>query len=163
MKRLLSIAMLLITLLCATTDKVAAQEKGDWGIGLRNSLYTHTGHGAKYGVGVFARYNFIDGLRIEPSVSVVCGNGCSVDISADVHYTICLSKTYRNMWLYPIVGVGVNEINRWSMSVNLGVGYDWDITHNWIFSAMVRYMIQTANHAYLRNPIVPQINVSYRF
>ena len=163
MKRLLSIAMLLITLLCATTDKVAAQEKGDWGVGLRNSLYTHTGHGAKYGVGVFARYNIIDGLRIEPSVSVVCGNGCSVDISADVHYTICLSKTHRNMWLYPIVGVGVNEINRWSMSVNLGVGYDWDITHNWIFSAMVRYMIQTANHAYLRNPIVPQINVSYRF
>ena len=163
MKRLLSIAMLLITLLCATTDRVAAQEKGDWGVGLRNSLYTHTGHGAKYGVGVFARYNFIDGLRIEPSVSVVCGNGCSVDISADVHYTICLSKTHRNMWLYPIVGVGVNEINRWSMSVNLGVGCDWDITHNWIFSAMVRYMIQTANHAYLRNPVLPQINVSYRF
>lgn len=90
----------------------------------------------------------------------VCGKKCSIDISADVHYVFNIKK---NMWLYPIVGVGVNEINRWSAGFNFGAGYDWGITHNWILSASVKYTVQTANHSFLRNPIVPQIGIGYRF
>ncbi len=160
MKKLASITVSTIVLLCATVFTAAAQEKGDFAIGLRNSLYTHTGTGAKYGVGIYLRYNIFDGLRIEPSVMYVCGKKCSIDISANVHYVFDIKK---NMWLYPIVGVGVNEINRWSAGFNFGAGYDWGITHNWILSASVKYTVQTANHSFLRNPIVPQIGIGYRF
>lgn len=160
MKRFASITVSTIVLLCATAFTAVAQEKGDFAIGLRNSLYAHTGHGAKYGIGIYLRCNILDGLRIEPSVSYVCGKRCSIDISADVQYTFGIGK---KMWIYPIVGVGVNEINRWSANFDFGIGCDWGITHHWILSGSVKYMVQTADHIYLRNPIVPQIGIGYRF
>ena len=110
MKKFASITVSTIVLLCAVAFTAAAQEKGDFAIGLRNALYTHTGHGAKYGVGIYFRYNIFDGLRIEPSAMYVCGKKCSIDISTDIHYMFGIRK---DMWLYPIVGIGVNEINRW--------------------------------------------------
>lgn len=160
MKRIASIAVSTIVLLCAVASPAAAQEKGNFAIGLRNSLYTHTGHGAKYGVGIYFRYNILDGLRIEPSATYVCGKKCSTDISVDVHYTFGVRK---RMWLYPVVGIGVNEINRWSANFDFGIGYDWGITHHWVLSGSMKYMVQTADHFYLRNPVVPQIGIGYRF
>lgn len=160
MKRFASITVSTIVLLCAAVFTAAAQEKGDFAIGLRNSLYTHTGRGAKYGAEIYFRYNILDGLRIEPSVTYVCGRKCSLDISTDIHYTFGVGK---RMWLYPIIGIGVNEINRWSANCNFGIGYDWSITHHWMLSVSMKYMLQSADHSFLRNPIVPQVGIGYRF
>lgn len=149
-----------LTLFLAAVSTATAQEKGNFGLGVRNSLYTHTGHGAKYGIGLFFRYNPFDGMRIEPSIMYVCGKNCSIDLAVNVEYMFGINKT---MWIYPIVGFGVNEINRWSASFNFGVGYDWAMTRHWILSGNVKYMVQTADHRYLKNPITPSIGVSYRF
>lgn len=162
MKKLCFIIALTIAFFCATASRAVAQEKGDWTLGVRTGLYTHSGDGAKYAVGLTSRYNPIDGLRIEPSVLWVVGRGCSVDVSFNVHYTFSLTRR-NNMWLYPIVGIGVNEVNHWSMGVNLGAGYDWDFHRHWVFTTEVIYVVQTANHRYLKNPIVPKVGISYKF
>ena len=162
MKKLCLIFALLFTLICATANRAAAQEKGDWTLGIRTGLYTHTGDGAKYGLGLAARYNPADGFRIEPSVAFIFGRNCSVDVSINAHYVFNVNRA-RTMWLYPIVGIGINQINRWSMGISLGAGYDWDFHHHWALSGEVIYLVQTADHQYVKNPIVPRVGLSYKF
>ncbi len=158
-----SIATVFILFICATAHEAVAQQKGDWTLGARCSYYTHTGGQTHFAVGAYVRCTPVNRLRIEPSVMVIFGPKSSVDLSAELHYTIPLSKKRDKFWLYPIVGVGTNELSRWSVSVNFGAGFDWFITHHWVFTGSFRYMLQTADHYYVKNPIVPQVSVGYKF
>ena len=156
------IATTFILFICATAHEAVAQQKGDWTLGARCSYYTHTGVQNHFAIGAYLRFTPVNRLRIEPSVLAIFGPTSSVDISANIHYTIPLSKKDK-FWLYPIAGIGTNELSRWSVSINLGAGFDWFITHHWVFTASVHYMVQTADHYYIKNPIVPQASIGYRF
>lgn len=56
MKRIASITVSTIVLLCAVAFTAAAQEKGDFAIGLRNATCTRTENGAKCGGFAANRY-----------------------------------------------------------------------------------------------------------
>lgn len=151
--------ILTLLLACAAVLPLSAQNKGDWGIGPRISIYTNAGAaGAISGVGATGRYSFTDNWRIEPSVTALCRDFCSVDLSVDVHY---LFRACDVCSLYPQVGLSANDIFGWSCGIHLGCGTDVAIAHNWDLTADLRWVIQTAR--WHRNPIVLNFGLIRRF
>lgn len=138
---------------------VSAQERGGWGIAPKMGIYTHTGaNEAIFSLGVAGRYSFTDNLRVEPSIAVMFEDNCSVDISADVHYLFNLTKAWD---IYPLVGIGANDIGDWSCSFNFGAGTDFHLTPHWDLTAGMKWMVQTANGR--KNPILISIGGVYKF
>lgn len=140
------------------TFSASAQDKGDWTLGPTLSIYTHTGDGAVLGIGAYARYNILDALRIEPGLSILCQNHCSVDLNLDVHYLFDVAPSWK---LYPLAGISANDIFGWSCGINVGVGTDYAIANRWDLSAGLKYRIQTARFA--KNPFIISLGASYRF
>lgn len=137
----------------------SAQERGDWAVGPRMGIYTHTGaDGAIFGIGAIGRYSFTDNWRIEPGITALCKKGCSVDINADMQYLFRVARVWS---VYPAVGVSANDMGGWSFGVDLGVGTDFTITRRWDVSAGFKWMLQTAEHH--KNPLVITIGVAYKF
>lgn len=138
---------------------VSAQDKGNWGVGPKIGVYTNTGaDGAVFGVGATGRYSFTDTWRVEPGIMAICKKGCSVDISADVHYLFNVASSWT---VYPLAGLSANDIGDWSMSFNLGAGTDFSIARNWDLTAGVKWMIQT--HKHWKNPLLISVGAVYRF
>ncbi len=155
MKKILFSAMAI--LLAATV--ATAQDKGQWGVGPKISVYTNAGaEGAIFGIGAVGRYSFTDNLRIEPSIVALCHNHCSIDLSADMQYLFNVADSWT---VYPLAGLSVNEIGDWSCGINLGAGTDFSLTRDWDLTASVKWMVQTA--AYHKNPIVFSIGAAYKF
>jgi len=137
----------------------SAQERGDWAVGPRMGIYTHTGaDGAIFGIGAIGRYSFTDHWRIEPAITALCKRGCSVDINADMQYLFRVARVWS---VYPAVGVSANDIGDWSFGVNIGAGTDFTITRRWDVSAGFKWMLQTAEHH--KNPLVITIGTTYKF
>ncbi|MCM1301776.1 MAG: porin family protein [Alistipes senegalensis] len=137
----------------------SAQERGDWAVGPRIGIYTHTGaDGAIFGIGAVGRYSFTNHWRIEPAITALCKSGCSVDINADMHYQFRVARVWS---VYPAVGLSANDIGGWSLGVNIGAGTDFTITRRWDVSAGFKWMLQTAEHH--KNPMVITIGTTYKF
>lgn len=152
-------SILTLLLLLGTSLSLSAQNKGDWGFGPRISIYTNAGAaGAISGVGGTIRYSITDNWRIEPSVTALCRDFCSVDVSTDLHYLFRPSDTCN---LYPMVGLSANDIFGWSCGFHLGGGIDVAIARHWDLTTDIRWVIQTAE--YHRNPIVLNFGLIYRF
>ncbi len=141
------------------TGLASAQDKGRWAIGPRMGIYTHTGfNGAVVGLGATGRYSFSDAWRIEPSVTALLEDGCSVDINADVQYLFRVADVWT---VYPAVGLSANDFGGWSCGINLGAGMDFAVARHWDVSAGFKWMIQTAK--YHKDPLVVTIGATYKF
>lgn len=155
MKKILFTAIVALFSLGAAS----AQEPGNWGIGPKIGIYTHTDtNSAIFGLGVAGRYSFTDTWRIEPSLTALFKNDCSVDISADVQYLFDVAPDWV---VFPQVGLSANDIEGWSMGLNIGAGTDFAIARNWDLSAGFKWMIQTAEKH--KNPIIINIGATYKF
>lgn len=137
----------------------SAQDLGKWGIGPQVGIYTNTGaDGAIFGLGVAGRYSFTDHWRIQPAVTALFKDNCSVDLSADMQY---LFRVARFWTVYPQAGLSGNDFGDWSLAVNLGVGTDFAVARRWDVSAGFKWMVQTRkNHD---NPILINIGATYKF
>lgn len=145
---------------CFAIGAVSAQEQGDWAVGPRMGIYTHTGaEGAIFGIGAFGRYSLTNKWRVEPAITALCEKGCSIDANVDIHYR--LIRVARVWSIYPAVGVSANDIGGWSFGVNVGAGTDFSLGKHWDVSAGFKWMIQTAE--YHKNPLVVTIGVGYKF
>ena len=76
MKKLL---LLLAAVVCISTT-ASAQDKGDWAIMPRINIYTAWDADTVFGIGAAARYNVLDQLRLEPALTLLCHDGCSIDL-----------------------------------------------------------------------------------
>ena len=151
------ILMVVMALFAVTT--LSAQDRGQWGVAPKVGIYTNVGiNEAIFGLGAAARYSFTDNLRIEPSISVLFHENCSIDLSADVHYLFNLCKAWD---IYPLVGIGVNQFYDWSCSLNLGVGTDFHLTDRWDLTASMKWMVETAEG--FQNPILISVGGVYKF
>ena len=138
---------------------VSAQERGGFAVGPRVSFYTHAGTGgAMVGVGAIGRYSLTRHWRLEPGVSALCERGCSIDANFDVHYLLHLLPVWT---FYPAVGIGANDIGKWSFGVNLGAGTDFSLTRRWDLTAGVKWMLQSAE--FHKNPLVITVGATYKF
>lgn len=134
-------------------------ERTRWAVGPRIGIYTHAGgDGAIFGVGAFARYNMTNHWRVEPAVTALFKDDCSVDLSADLHYVFDVARWWN---VYPQLGISGNDIYGWSFGVNIGAGTDFILTRRWDLTAAVKWMIQTAEHH--DNPIIINIGATYKF
>lgn len=111
-----------------------AQDKGDWGIGPKINIYTHTGDGAIFGIGGYFRHNFSDAIRLETSVIIPCKSGCSVDFGCEIQY---LFRVARDWNIFPLAGINANDLGKWSCGIDLGAGFDYKIARHWSTSAGV--------------------------
>lgn len=137
---------------------VSAQEQGKWGISPKLNLYMNTGDDCIVGIGAAARYSFTDNWRIEPSLTFLCHDYCSIDLHADVHYLFHVANDWT---VYPLAGIGVNDFGDWSCGINLGGGFDYSINNHWDVSASLKWMIET--HKYWKNPVVLSLGATYKF
>ena len=150
--------ILLTTLMLMAAIGVSAQNKGTMAVGPKISLYTNTGRGAIFGIGGYYRYNLTDPLRLETNLIVPCRSECSIDLNCNVQYLFEVADKWN---IFPLVGLGVNDLGDWSCGVDLGAGTDYRITRHWSLSADLRWKIQTARFA--RNPIVLSIGTTFSF
>ncbi|WP_300099019.1 outer membrane beta-barrel protein [uncultured Alistipes sp.] len=135
----------------------SAQQAGNWAVGPRMNIYTNTGD-AVVGLGAFARYSFDDNWRIEPSLTALLHSGCSIDLSCDAQYVFHVSSQWD---LYPAVGITANDIGRWAAGLNIGGGFDYNITSNWDISAGLKW--QPMFDDWRKNPVVISIGAAYKF
>lgn len=134
----------------------SAQQAGNWAVGPRMNIYTNTGD-AVVGLGAFARYSFDDNWRIEPSLTALLHDFCSIDISCDAQYVFHVADQWD---LYPAVGLTVNEIGRWAAGLNIGGGFDCKITSNWDITAGLKWQPMFDDRP---NPVVISIGAAYKF
>ena len=87
----------------------SAQDGGGWAVGPRMNIYTNTGD-TVVGLGAFGRYSFDGNWRIEPSLTALLHEGCSLDISCDAQYVFHVGGGWH---LYPAAGLTINDIGRW--------------------------------------------------
>ncbi len=152
---------LLLTVVAALAIGAAAsaQTPGNWAVGPQLNVYTHAGgDGAILGIGAIGRYAFTDNWRIQPSITALCKDGCSVDIAADVQYLFGLTKGWK---IYPQAGLSANDIGGWSCGIDLGAGTEFNLSRHWDLNAGFKWMIQTAKHH--KNPIVVSVGAAYKF
>ena len=137
----------------------AAQDRGNWAVGPRMSIYTHAGtEGAIFGIGAIGRYSISNHFRVEPALTALCEKGCSIDANADLQYQFRLARVWS---IYPAVGLSANDIGGWSCGVNVGAGTDFTLGRHWDVSAGVKWMIQTAD--YHKDPLVITVGAAYKF
>lgn len=153
MKRLF---LLLAGALCLSTA-VSAQSKGDLAIVPRMNIYTAQ-NPTVVGIGAAVRYNVLDELRLEPAMTFLLHDNCSIDVNCDVQYLFPVADQWT---VYPTVGISANDIGAWSAGVNLGAGFDYDISSKWALTAGLKYMIETRKS--WDSPLVITIGGSYRF
>lgn len=182
---------LLLTLFAAAVAVTAAsaQEQGQWTVGPRMNIYTHTGTDGLFGIGAFARYNVTDAWRLEPGMTVLFHSHCSVDINCDVHYLFELTPHWR---IYPLAGLNVSDIKTpylvfvthtgtnaetglptevlsretryaggWALGMNFGVGADFEVARDWDITAALKWM--PVFESTRRNPFVISVGACYRF
>lgn len=141
------------------TGAASAQDKGKWALGPQIGVYTNAGaNGAIFGVGAVSRYAITDVWRLQPAVTFLCKDNCSVDISADLQYLFHPTRFWK---LYPQVGLSANDIGEWSCGIDVGAGTDFSIARNWDLSAGFKWMIQT--HKDWKNPIIINVGATYKF
>lgn len=150
--------LLVVVALFAVSANVSAQDRGTWTIGPKMNIYTAWDSDTVFGLGVAARYNVLDQLRLEPGLTFLLHSHCSLDVNCDVHYLFNVADGWT---LYPLAGLSANDFGDWSMGINLGGGFDCRIADRWNISAGVKYMIET--HKNWDDPLVLTVGASYRF
>lgn len=134
-------------------------ERTRWAVGPRIGIYTNAGaDGAIFGLGAYGRYNITNHWRVEPGITALFKDDCSIDINADLQYLFAVARWWN---VYPQLGISGNDIYGWSFGVDVGAGTDFILTRRWDLSAGVRWLIQTANHH--DNPVVINIGATYKF
>ena len=151
MKKLL---LLVVAAVCAIT--ASAQQPGGMNLGPRLSIYTNTGD-TVLGVGAVARYRFDSNWRIEPSITALLHEGCSLDISCDAHYVFDMGVVR----VYPAAGLTVNDIGRWAAGLNLGGGIDFDVANVVELTAALKW--QAMFDDIRPNPVVLMIGANFNF
>ncbi len=151
MKKLLLLAVAALFAVAAS-----AQEAGGWAFGPRVGIYTNTGD-TVIGVGGMARYRFDSNLRLEPSITALLHNGCSVDLNCDAHYVFDMGVVR----LYPAAGLTVNDIGKWAAGVNLGGGLDFDVADIFEMTAAIKW--QGMFDGPRPNPVVISVGAMFKF
>ena len=111
-----------------------------------------------YHFGAFGRYSFDGNWRIEPSLTALLHEGCSLDISCDAQYVFHVGGGWH---LYPAAGLTINDIGRWAAGLNLGGGFDVEVAPSWDISAGLKW--QPMFDDVRRNPVVISVGACYKF
>ncbi len=155
MKKILFSAIIALFAISAAS----AQEQAKWGVGPKIAVLTNAGtDGALFGIGAVGRYTFTDHWRVEPAITVLCHKGCSVDLTADVHYLFNLTDGWK---LYPVAGFAVSDIGPYSFGMDLGVGTDFLLSKRWDLTAGVKWMPMFKEGR--KNPVVISVGGVYKF
>ncbi len=155
MKKLILMA---VVALCAFTT-ASAQERERWGVGPKLGVYTHAGgDGAIMGIGASARYEITNRWRLEPGITALLKDDCSIDINCDLQYLFDVARWWS---VYPQIGSSGNDIYDWSFGLDLGAGTDFALSRRWDLSAGVKWRLQTAAHH--DNPIIINVGATYKF
>ena len=152
-------ALLTVLATAAVVFAASAQRAGDWTIAPKVNLYMHTGTDLVFGVGTGMRYNITDDFRIEPSAIFMLDKNSSIEFSCDLHYIFTIVD---NAWnIYPLVGLVANDIVGWSSGVNLGAGFDFQLSRDWDLTVQAKW--QPMFSEYRKNPVALTLGASYRF
>lgn len=152
MRKLILIAIAVI----ATSASLSAQSKGDFGVMPKMSIYTNTG--TIVGIGVAARYNVSNPIRLEAGLTALLKTGCTLEGSLDVQY---LFNVGRNWKLYPLAGIVINDIGSWATGLNVGGGVDYSVCHSW--DVMLNLKWQPIFNDSRTNPVVISLGGCYKF
>lgn len=150
--------ILALAVMVASISAASAQEQGQWTIGPRLNIYSNTGGGAIASLGAFARYNFTDAWRVEPALSVLFHEGCSIDINCDVHYLFEVAPKWT---VYPLAGITVSDMGVWGFGMNFGGGADFAVARDWDLTAAVKWM--PVFESFRKNPFVISFGATYKF
>ena len=152
-------ALLTILATAAVVFGASAQRAGDWTIAPKVNLYMHTGTDLVLGLGTGMRYNITDDFRIEPSALFMLDSHSSIEFSCDLHYIFTIVD---NAWnVYPLVGLVANDIVGWSSGVNLGAGFDFQLSRDWDLTVQAKW--QPMFNQWRKNPVALTLGASYRF
>ncbi len=143
-------------LIVASTSLVSAQNAGEWKVGGKLNIYSNW-DGA-IGIGAYGRYGLNSDFRLEPSFVILCKQGMSVDISADVQYPIQLSPEFE---LYPLAGLSLNDPGKFGLGVNLGTGLGYKLTNKVSIDFGLKWVIQTQD--FTPNPLIFSFGSGYKF
>ena len=149
--------LLLAAAVCLSAT-ASAQDKGDWAIVPRVNIYTAWDTDTVFGIGAAGRYNILDQLRVEPALTFLLHDHCSIDVNCDIHYLFPVADRWT---VYPLAGISFNDFGDWSAGTNRGAGFDYAVADRWDITAGLKYMIET--HKDWSNPLVITVGASYRF
>lgn len=153
MKKILLTAIVALFAISAAS----AQDKGNWAVGPRMSIYTNVGD-AVIGLGAYGRYSFSDNWRIEPAIAALLHSDCSLDISCDAQYVFQLSEEWS---VYPSAGITANDIGKWAVGLNIGGGVDYKVASSWDLNAGLKW--QPMFDDWRKNAVVVSIGAAYKF
>lgn len=148
--------ILLLAIAAIFAVSASAQEAGGWALGPRLGIYTNTGD-TVLGIGGMARYRFASNWRVEPSVTALLHEYCSLDISCDAHYVFDMGIVR----LYPAVGLTANDIGVWAAGVNLGGGVDFNVANIFEMTAGLKWSPMFDD--YRKNPVTISIGAMFKF
>ena len=153
MKNLLLTLAALVSALSAAT----AQGRGTVGLGPRLGVYAHTGGEPVYGVGVEARVNMSDPIRIVPSLTWLFNENCSVEMACDMHLML---RTAELWYVYPFAGVSLSDIRGWKLGLDVGLGTDYAVAPRIDMSAGLKWLVRWAGRP---NPVVVWLGTTFKF
>lgn len=98
-----------------------------------------------FGIGVKYQYNITDNIRLEPSMNYFFENNGidQFDLNANAHYLLPMASNIR---VYPLAGLTFakwdfgkvfDDVTR--LGVNLGGGFEMDITDNLMLNLELKY------------------------
>lgn len=148
--------ILLLAIAAIFAVSASAQEAGGWALGPRLGIYTNTGD-TVLGIGGMARYRFASNWRVEPSVTALLHEHCSLDISCDAHYVFDMGV----VCLYPAVGLTANDIGKWAAGVNVGGGVDFNVANIFEMTAGLKWSPMFDDVR--KNPVTISIGAMFKF
>lgn len=142
MKKLL----LSLAALCICTGAFA--QKGEKSVGLSfnyGSWIETLGFGLKF------NYNITDNIRLAPNFTYfIKNNNANIwDINTDVNYLFRVAPKFK---IYPIAGLSLAtwhlkyenvKTNETRFGLNLGAGFEYDITREWAVNFEIKYRIMS--------------------
>ncbi len=157
MKRIIfAVAVIIATLSTFTSAQAQETETGKFELGGRVSFYS--GWNGMAGIGAYGRYDLGRTFRIEPSIMILCEQGASMDLSVDLQCPFQISKEIE---LYPLAGVSLNDPGVFGVGINLGGGLGYDFNERWGADFGVKWMISTQDG--YANPVVISFGCGYKF
>ncbi len=149
------ISLVAIVATLSTINTASAQDYG-WTAGGRVSIYS--GWNGAVGVGVYARHGIADIFRIEPSFTILCETGMSIEAAADLQYPIGICEGFE---AYPLAGVSFNDPGKFGVGINFGGGLGYSISNRLSADFGVKWILQTQK--YVSNPVVFSLGCGYKF
>jgi hypothetical protein len=161
MKKLL-ISIIALFCILPQINTLSAQDSGEFKFGFRTGYYFLT---KAYGLGVYGTYGITDWLNIEPGINYIFKNRSTVDVYCDFQVPLEIS---HELYLFPIVGVSINDITShsgnvdgWAGGFNIGLGTRWDMNRRWGVHAQLKWMERFPKKH--MNALILSVGIDYNY